>query len=335
MKALLLNDLHFASKGPSTRVDDWHKTVNRKLDFIQATAALEKVDVIGIAGDIFHTPGIAYSFEGTYAPLEAVTKRLAQWARWWPICVIPGNHDLPNNRMDLIGQSSFGVLLAAGILRPVWEHPYIHVSDGSWLGGLPYPATEADIRNWGKTGPAGPGILLVHAYGSMIGGEQAGGDTIWAYPSLAQWAPNVVAFCFGHDHRDLGVETLGNQKFIQLGALMRGTRADDQITRQPKFAIVTTHGELPPLSALWVQPGQDTRPWCDVQVFEIPVEPANVVFDLTKTEQVATASDAIDAYVQELAMVTPVNGQAVALDNIAPDVRAYVERYLAKAAEGR
>ncbi len=334
MKALLLNDLHFASKGPSTRVDDWHKTVTRKLDFIEHVALMEKVDVVGIAGDLFHTPGIAYASGDTYGPLAAVTRRFRRWARWWPLCVIPGNHDLPNNRMDLIHQSAFGVLLEAGILRPVWEEAYVH-PDKSWIGGLSYPATEQDIRTWGQEGPQGPGILLVHAYGSMVGGEQAGGDTIWAYPSLAQWAPNVVAFCFGHDHRDLGVEALGNQKFIQLGALMRGTRADDQITRQPKFAIVTTHGELPVLTSLMSNAGLDGRPYCDVQVFEIPIEPANVVFDLTKTEQVATASDAIDAYVQELAMVTPVNGQAVALDNIAPDVRAYVERYLAKAAEGR
>jgi hypothetical protein len=52
MKLLLVNDLHLASAGPATRLDDWHATVERKLDFVTATAESRDVDAICIAGDI-------------------------------------------------------------------------------------------------------------------------------------------------------------------------------------------------------------------------------------------------------------------------------------------
>jgi hypothetical protein len=293
------------------------------LDFVEAAAASHGVDAIGIAGDILHKDTLAYA-SGSYSPMESVTSRFYRWSKRWPILVIPGNHDMRNNRLDLLAQTPFGVLLAAKILTPVWERPHVS-KDGSWVGGVPYRVTEEKVKEWASM--QGPGVLLAHCYASMTGGDYFG-ETVFSYPMLGNWVPEAVAFCFGHDHRDLGVETLGNQSFIQLGSLLRGTRADDQMLRQPKIAVVET---------ILPQPLFDQPATCKVTVIPVPIEAPELVFT-EKKAQVEEASAAIDQYVAELATIQQAVDPTIALERLSDvpmQVKQMATAYLARAVEGR
>lgn len=326
MKILLSSDWHLASKGPSTRKDDWHATVNRKLDFVERIADEQGVDTIGIAGDLFDKDSLAYS-SGVYAPMGEATGRFQRWSKRWPLLVVPGNHDLVHNRLDLLDKTAFGVLVAAQILTPVWNT--IYKFKDAWVAGIPYPVTDEALRALGeKTAKlTTPGVVLLHCYGSLTGGTHYGGHKVFDYPGIGQKVPNAVAFCLGHDHRDLGVEVLGRQTFIQLGSLLRGTRADDQVTRQPKIAVVET---------LEARPLMEAPASCTVTLFDVPIEPPQDVFT-EKKAQVEDANTAIDQYVDELAKIERVDSPALRLDRLT-DVPELVKNralaYLQQAAQG-
>lgn len=310
MRSLLINDLHLASRGPSTRVDDWHATVNRKLDFVEATADAENVDCICIAGDVFHLTTLAYG------SMTEVVKRFRRLAQRWPIPVIAGNHDLPYHRIDRIDQTPFGVMLAAGILTPVWDGPtYLNYRTAGWVGGINYPVTEEAIRNYRC--PNEPGIMMLHCYASMDGGDVFG-EPCFSYMKLAQWLPNVRVWHFGHNHADNGVATLGNMVFVQVGALLRGTLAEDQINRQPKLVVV------------------DTDEGVGYKTIDVPVEPAEKVFDLTKRAQVVTADEAIDAFIEHLGTISDERRTiTVDLSFLPREVEKRVRQYLSLASGSR
>lgn len=286
MRLLTTNDLHLASRGPGSRVDDWHATVSRKLAFIEATARVREVDGIAIAGDLFHATTLAYQ-AGQHAPMTEALEYFKRLSATWPVYIVAGNHDLPHNRIDLVDASPLGVLMAAGVVTPVWQAPAFAKlgtwvgSHPSWVAGVNYPVTEAAVRRWADT--PGDGIMLVHSFASVGGGE-SWGERSFAYPDLAQWCPNVKVWVFGHDHTDHGVVKLGDVSFVQLGAPLRGTLAEDEVTRQPKIAIVDSSGA--------------------VEVIDIPIEPAEKVFDLARRD-VIPASTRLDEYVQHLSAVQP------------------------------
>jgi DNA repair exonuclease SbcCD nuclease subunit len=327
VKALLVNDLHIASAGPKTRLDDFHATMGRKLAFVEGTAKAHGVDVICIAGDLFHATTLAYQ-SGTYAPSASAVELFRRWAERWPVLVIPGNHDLPHDRMDLIPHSAFGALYATGFITGVWGMPYV-LPGGGWVGGMRYPVTEEEVLRWVKMAArtSGPGILMVHAYASASGPGNIFGDRVWGYLELAQAIPEVKVWHFGHDHSDHGVVELGGTVFVQVGALLRGTRADDQMHRQPKLVVVRTENEQPLLSL----PARVT--WEEISV---PIEPPEAVFDVVRQKQTATVSDQIETYVKELAELSTATSESpevtvAAMADVSPEVRQRVAGYIERA----
>jgi hypothetical protein len=241
------------------------------------------------------------------------------------VLVIAGNHDVPHNRVDLARQSAFGALVASGTINPVWNEPAL-IGDG-WVGGICYPVTEAAIRGWSQKirerGLAGrPGVMMLHCFADMVGGDIFG-EPSFPYLSLAQWLPEASVFHFGHDHQDKGVTRLGDKVFVQVGALLRGTLAEDQVSRQPKLVVVKTHGAAPLL---------DIPAQVEVEEIPVPIEPAEKVFDLAKREKVVEASTQIDNFVAHLAEVTAQSAGAQVVDvnqlQISEGAKRLVRRYL-------
>ncbi len=316
MRALLVNDLHLASKGPSTRIDDWHATVQRKLDFVEQVALEQVVDVIGIAGDIFHQVTLAYQ-AGRYAPMAQALATMKSWNKQAKVVVIAGNHDLPHNRLDLVRQTPFGVLMEAGVVQPVWgPETVLRHRDGSWIGGVSYPVTEEAVRAFASV--EGPGILMLHCFANMDGGDYFG-ERVFSYVELRQMVPNVQVFHFGHDHKDHGVVMVGDRVFVQVGALLRGTLADDQVNRQPRLVVV------------------DTDALMATQEFLVPIEAPELVFDLAqKALEAPSINTQIADYVTQLAETTKavgdvdvmalVNGVQVSSEAVRTKVRQYLNQ---------
>ncbi len=128
--AILCADLHIRSDTPVCRTDNFFEAMERKIDFI-LDLQVENDCPILVAGDLGYK---------------------SQWSNWlleWTISkfkehkiiCIPGQHDLPNHRLDLWEKSGIGVLATAGAIELIgvidplqtgWEF------DNFYLNAFPY-----------------------------------------------------------------------------------------------------------------------------------------------------------------------------------------------------
>ena len=63
-----------------------------------------------------------------------------------------------------------------------------------------------------------------------------GTEDILQYGELANLAPDV--WCFGHWHKDQGVQQIGETRFINPGSLSRGALNEDDVKRTPKCVVM-------------------------------------------------------------------------------------------------
>lgn len=351
MRFLAFNDLHMSDKAPASRTDNYTDELFELLDQIERAAYGGKFDGILIAGDIFHRkPGINL----------AVLARLAAWCRrllmaGCPVIAIPGNHDLRYDRYESLlpnpitneGSTQplaflfdMGLMLNVSTLRtnnaglPLGlanpaKQPY-----ETCIWGVPFP-DAFDMDQWVAVGkaiavqrqahPENHHIVLGHCFASLDGGDYFG-EPVHSYGLLSQLVPADV-FVFGHDHGDGGIVTLngpvGEQFFVNLGALSRGSLTDEDISRAVSVAIINTD----PLPS-------GARPPASVNQAALGYRPASELFDLQKRARLQQEHTAITAFVQQLRTDLAALGQTTDLDaqlnamSLPVQVRAKVAEYL-------
>lgn len=130
--AILCADLHIRTDTPLCRTDNFFAAIEKKIDFILALSKKHECPIL-MAGDLGHK---------------------AQWPNWlleWliskideqKIICIPGQHDLPNHRIDLFEKSGMGVLDAA---KKVEAIGFFHKEDKIIGCHLP---SKSIIKNYG------------------------------------------------------------------------------------------------------------------------------------------------------------------------------------------
>jgi DNA repair exonuclease SbcCD nuclease subunit len=288
MKLLLTNDLHLSHRGPQSRLDNWQETVFHKLGQIEALALKLNVAAILIAGDIFHSKS-----KITFATLF----RLMVWGyrlKAAGVRVIPGNHDEVHDRYESLESQPLGVLFQSGAFENVSYAPVVldETADDTdpqtkltvSVSGLPYP--QAMHRDEFDKLPPHPNcevnILMAHCYATVEGGSYFG-EPIHSYTELATLPYEI--FHFGHDHSDHGVVEIGGKHFVNIGALTRGSIAQDDANRAVKVALVTV-----------------TAPWhIQIQQVRLKHQPAHEVFDLDLHAKRQRESSEIQALVGAIA----------------------------------
>lgn len=231
MKILHTNDWHVWHRTPASRLDNWPETIFGKLDQIAQIAEIEHVDVIAVAGDIFHSVHVPYW----------VTVRLLNWAERVravvsEVVAIPGNHDERFDRRDSLPTTPMGALFQSGLFRDVSEEPFL-VDDVQFVG-LGWPEAKS-MANWVELGAKvhdGPVVALGHTFASKTGG-QIFKSPVLSYGALA--ALPIDVFHFGHDHSGQGTMWVGEKLFLNFGALGRGSLAAEELTRDLRVAITT------------------------------------------------------------------------------------------------
>jgi hypothetical protein len=129
--AILCADLHIRPDIPVCRIDNFFAAMEKKIDFILALSKQHDCPIL-VAGDLGHKPlnngWPTWLLEWTIRKFEG-----------HDIIVIPGQHDLPNHRIDLIDQSGAGVLHAAGAIDLFCKHEtLIHKSQKFLMSTFPY-----------------------------------------------------------------------------------------------------------------------------------------------------------------------------------------------------
>lgn len=305
---LLLNDIHMASKGPVTRLDDWPETIFGKLEQVAMLARKVHASAICVAGDIFHLKS-----RTSYAILY----RMVAWGLGLQrdgiaVLGIPGNHDEAFNRVDSIPTQALGLMFLSGAMQ---DASYTLTQFGDvGVSGVPYPDAQ-QLDNFRKIeNPSGRGVLMAHGFASPKGGDFFG-EPVLRYEDLVTLPFDV--FHFGHDHRDAGVTTVGGKQMVNIGSLARGSLSADATARDVKVAVVTYDADGPPV----------------IQQVRLAVKPAAEIFDLALKAQKDRERGEIEKFVGSL--TTDLSGmgrvdftERLRLLDLPDEVRKRVTTYL-------
>lgn len=170
---------------------------------------------------------------------------------------------------------------------------------GFFSDGLYYVRVRETSR-WRYEGP-------VHNFRTNTGEYVAGGV--------------LVHNCFGHWHKDQGIEVLDGRWFVNQGAVSRGALVRENLERTPKVALIEIDGP-------------------DLNVTSIPlkVAPSSEVFDLARKERRDKEGEIIERFVRRLEEDAKFDPSASIEESVqgldfAPDVRALALSYLERARE--
>lgn len=330
MNFVLCNDVHLSHRGPQSRTDDWQAAIFAKLDQVATVAHKTKARAVLVAGDLFHHKSrIAY---GTVTSLCLWARDLK--AAGIDVLMIPGNHDEVHDRVDSVPTQPLGVLYASGLLIDVsYTAKRYRATDPTQdvvIVGVPYPdalsldnftrAAAVRMRETDADAVGGSrAILMAHCFATAEGGTIFG-TPVHRYSDLTALPFDI--FHFGHDHSDHGVaQAATGQYFVNIGALSRGSIAKDEVTREPKIALVTFNAMTPDNSGIVIRQ------------LKLKVAPPAEVFDLALKAAKDREAGEVEAFVgqlsADLALTGPVSFAARLGTMQLPDtVRTRVQRYL-------
>ena len=228
LRVCFVIDPHYSSYTPSSRKDDFAEAMLTKTRFLAEESHRKKWDAFVIAGDVFTTATISFSF---LVELVSVFQEFRDECRMF---VVAGNHDMRHRQLSSIRPSPLGVLFETGVLENMEE-----LKDGSWgpLVGMHYRDHVDELPDF--DGWNGHKWLVCHQYvGREPSGFEGATDCGWLlYDKVDEHKfTGVVA---GHDHVPYEPATTpGGATVFRFGALSRGTKHGHNLDRVPQVMEV-------------------------------------------------------------------------------------------------
>ncbi len=275
-------DVHLSDTPPSSRKDDWTATVLDKLRQVGEIARKVRADAVIDGGDFFHVKSPSRNSH------ELIRRTAEAHAAYpCPVYANVGNHDCVYGDYAYLEQQPLGVLFATGVFRRLYdEHECVFVRDGYKVRvvGVPYHGTQYDLDRFRRIRKGDEDILVcvAHVLASAKGGSMFEGEDIIAYDALAAFEPDV--FCFGHWHKDQGVEVVGGKTIVNIGSLTRGSLSQDESERRPAAAVLS------------FAPGQSPQ----VQVVRLRAAPAAEVFDIAGKARAEARASTVDTFAESV-----------------------------------
>jgi hypothetical protein len=311
-------DAHLADDAPQSRTDDWARTVLGKIVQVGEIAKEVQADALLDGGDFFH-------IKSPIRNSHSLVQRIAEAHQGYPCPVYSnvGNHDVKYGNLEFLSESPLGVLFGTGVFKRLYDqHEALFVKGNLSVRvvGIPFHGTQYDMNRFTTItkGKESWLIVIVHCLASPTGGKFFEGEDVLRYTDLANLDPDI--WCFGHDHRDLGVQQLGKKKwFIHVGGLSRGSIAQDEVSRMPTCAIlrITEQGFR-----------------CEQR--QLKVRPAAEVFDVQGKARAETKGLTMETFVdnlrqtlktrQEGSLLDVVRGLGEIPDAVRERALAYLER---------
>lgn len=277
-KYLILRDLHLSDKAPSSCTDSYCDDLFDLLDQAARLAWSQQVIAIVIAGDIFHSKAPSRTSHRT-------VRRFIAWCRMFrlPVFIVPGNHDIRNDRHETIPDQPLGVVFESGaatllngfggydahhqymVFGVPWQQDWAHLSKA--LSPYRHPSTIQ------------PCLVVAHAPLYPPGKELQ-----WEYYPAQDWARYMGErgfVAYGHVHEPHGTWECNGVVFNNDGALSRGSLHEYNLTRMVGVTLwddETGGFEFLPLDA----------------------KPAAEVFRLREAEQVSDMQGRLDAFLGDI-----------------------------------
>lgn len=135
VEAILCSDLHFSQNPPSARSaeTDWFAAQRRPICEVIRLQETYGAPVI-VAGDFFHKWCAPYTTPELINFLMDVLPRQSGF-EWY---AIPGQHDLPDHRIDAVWRSPFGTLLRSGHIRELPFGSPVRITANLRAHGFPW-----------------------------------------------------------------------------------------------------------------------------------------------------------------------------------------------------
>lgn len=271
MRLLLIGDVHLSDTPPSVRTETYADDILNKLDWCVDYANSNYVDGIVQLGDMFHikTPS------RTSHHLVQRTAKVFERALC-PVFIVPGNHDLRNNRIGSIPSQPLGTLALS---------PNVHLIDG-WVQtetvsiyGIPY-TEDRQVFETGLGEAVAVDALLITTHASIF---PPGFHPPYPYWSADSLGTHGIPLAYGHIHEPHGFYMANGAWFCNNGAISRGSLHQETLNRKLKVTLFDSS-----------TPG---KPFIDIP---IPFRPAEEVFKLTEHQVKQDKSARLDDFLNSV-----------------------------------
>lgn len=310
-------DVHVADKSPASWKGDYPAEIWSNLEQIGELAREHQAAAVLDGGDYFHVKAATRNSHGI-----VVRSAEIHGAYPCPTWTVEGNHDIAYNNLDTVDRQPIGVLFASGVFRLLREEVFEQDGLRVRVVGKPYDPhrTLEDLRSIKKQPGDDRLIAVVHQLAGKNPPDHVEdffGEPVFRYPDLV-YPDGPDVWCFGHWHRDQGIEFIDGRYFVNQGSVSRGALVRENLERVPKVAHILVEGS-------------------DLNVVSIPLNvlPSEQVFDLEKKERRDKETEIIDQFVRRLEEDVKADTEEdveTTLRNLdfAPEVReaamAYLER---------
>jgi len=232
MKFVFFTDVHFTSRAPSFRKDNFPETVLKKIEWVGNYA--KEIGAYALCGgDLFDTPGVSNSTIG--AMLRVINKN---FNGIYSIC---GNHDLYGNNSYNVEKTGIGVLFASG---EVINIPYQgHLFDGEKKYKVRVIGVESKIglddtyENYLLSDLEKPDdeiwIMIVHG---MLYKKQSTLIKSVGVDQILNTKADIVLS--GHEHLGFAPIKENGKIFANPGALSRLTTSKSDVNLEVKVAVI-------------------------------------------------------------------------------------------------
>lgn len=230
---ICVGDLHVRDGAPINCNDSYTDDILEIVRWIADEAARREADAVVWAGDIFDFKAPSKNSHALILKMIGVVKYYQEMGV--DLYVVPGNHDLVNDRYETLHASQpLGVLIAAGLKELSGWHPDLPLFGVPWQQHWEHDLKDAfaEYRNFNYQYKVTESLVVTHA--SIF---PPGKEPIYDYlPSedVAKAMDGIGYLQFGHIHDDYGIWETGGVTFANVGAISRGSLTESHMTREVK-----------------------------------------------------------------------------------------------------
>lgn len=226
--ALTVSDVHLSLKPPLARAEeeDWLRTQRRVWGQVKELQRRHQDAPILCAGDVF---------DRWNAPAELINWALENLPHLY---AVPGNHDLPSHRAELVHRSAYGTLVAAGKVTQLGPEPTF--TSELALYGTPFGGPVPPVDR-ARNGPFCLHVLLTHEYLWVPGRTYEGAPRECRLAKVARKFRDFDVVVVGDNHLGFSRVLKNDTRVMNCGTLMR--RKSSEAHYRPTVGMIHATGD--------------------------------------------------------------------------------------------
>lgn len=240
-RIICVGDIHVRDTSPSSRREGYREDIIKKLEYIADLEKKIKADAVIWAGDVFHFPTPSRTSHATVLRMLEVVEKFNN------VYVVPGNHDILNDRLDSISEKQpLGVLIHGGLkILDGWDEdlPIFGVPwQQDWIINESAPSRAFEAFRRGAEGGRDLSHSLAVTHAPIYPPAEQQSTIFELLPtagenSVAAAMGGKGSLYYGHIHEDHGVFEDGGVTYCNVGALSRGSLHEYNLEREIQVAI--------------------------------------------------------------------------------------------------